>query len=251
MAVVGVSGGPARWPRAFEIEWLTAEELVREAFQRSRVVMMNEATSGLRRSVRTRRTGTRILPVAWAAGARLLAVETMGPPGGEPHSKDVLAQPEMAELLATARRLGFRLSGYDADGSAIPIRLRTRAKSPAFSNWRDGKQAANLDALLKELPADASMLVWAGNLHHAKVRFMQYQPTGWRFRNLSGVDPFVIDQAATVTFVERRSLSPILQWAQAELRRRDGEAGFIWREGMPRLSPGSDAWVLSLDNRME
>lgn len=249
MAVV--AGGAARWPRAGEVEWLTAEELVREGFRRSRVVMMNEANSGLRRSVRTRRTGRRILPVAWSAGARLLAVEALGPPGGEPPLPEVLAQPEMAELLDAARRLGFRVAGYDADGKAIPVRLRTKKKSPAFSNWRDDRQAANLAALLEELLAGDRMLVWSGNLHHAKVRFMAYQPTGWRFRSRTGHDPFVIDQTVTVAFVERRSASPVLEWAQHELRRRGGEAGFVWREGMPRLSPGSDAWVLSLDNRME
>jgi hypothetical protein len=248
---VSLVGGAARWPRPGEVDWLSAEEIVREGFRRSRVVMLNEANSGLRRCVRTRRTGTRILPVAWASGARVLAVEALGSPGGDPPVAAVLEQPEMAELLAGARRLGFRVAGYDADGKAIPVRLRTKTRSPAFSNWRDDKQAGNLAALLEELPAGDRMLVWAANLHHTKVRFMAYQPTGWRFRTRTGVDPFVIDQTVTVAFVERRVASPILQWAQGELRRRSGEAGFIWQEGMPRLSPGSDAWVLSVDNRME
>jgi hypothetical protein len=248
---VGITGGAARWPRTDEVTWLGADELVREGFRRSRVVMMNEATSGLRRSVRTRRVGSRILPVAWAGGARLLAMEALGPPGGEPRVPAVLEQPEMAELLATARRLGFRLSGYDADDKTIPIRLRTKVKSPAFSNWRDGKQAGNLAALLAELPGGARMLVWAGNRHHVKVRFMAYQPTGWRFRTQTGVDPFVIDQTVTVVFTKQRASSPVLTWARAELQRRGGEAGFIWKDGLPRLSPGSDAWLLSLDNEME
>src|SRR5436305_10881777 len=126
----------------------------------------------------------------------------------------------MAELLATARRIGFRLSGYDADREAVPIRLRTKTKSPRFSNWRNDRQAANLKALLGELPADARMLVWAANRHHAKVRFMQYQPTGWLFRAASGVDPFVIDQTVTVDYVQRRHVPPVLQWAAGELRRR-------------------------------
>lgn len=251
MAVVGVSGGAARWPRTSEIAWMSAEEVLAYAFQRSRVVMMNEASSGLKRNVRTRRTGQRVLPVAWAGGARLLAVEAMGPPGGKPPLPDVLEQPDMAELLGTARRLGFRLSGYDADGDKIPLRLRTKTKSPAFSNWRDDQQAANLATLLQDLPAGARMLVWAGNLHHAKIRFMAYQPTGWRFWSRTGVEPFVIDQTATIRWVERRGTLPILQWAQGELHRRGGEAGFVWRQGLPRLSPGSDAWLLSLENRLE
>lgn len=251
MAVVGASGGPVRWPRVSEVDWMSAEELIQQGFERSRVVMINEASSGLVRNSRARRTGTRILPLAWAGGARMLAVEPMGPPGGSPPVPAVLEQPDMAELLAAARRLGFQLSGYDADGGHIPLQLRTKTKSPAFSNWRDDQQATHLTNLLRQLAPADRMLVWACNLHHAKVRFMAYQPTGWRFRTRSGVDPFVIDQTATVRFVERRGSSPILQWAQSELHRRGGEAGFIWRQGMPRLSPGSDAWVLSLDNRME
>jgi hypothetical protein len=251
MAVVHATGGEARWPRPSEVDWLTAAEVVREGFRRSRVVMMNEATNGLLRCIRTRRTGASILPVAWKAGARLLAVEALGPPGGEPPVPEVLEQPEMAAFLATARRLGFRLSGYDADRGTIPIKLRTKTKSPTFSNWRNGKQATNLTNLLGDLPAKERMLVWAGNRHHSKVRFMQYQPTGWRFRDSSGVDPFVIDQTVTVTYVERRHGSPVLEWAAGELRRHDGEAGFIWRDGLPRLSPGCDSWVLSLDNKLE
>jgi len=248
---IELSGGPARWPRASEITWLTPEQLGREGFRRSRVVMINEAQSGGRRCVRNRRIGRLILQVAWAGGARVFAVEALGPPGGEPPAPEVLEQPDMAQLLATARRLGFRLTGYDADRKAVPVRLRTRTRSPLFSNWRDSVQAGNLAALYRELPAGERMLVWATNLHHSKVRYMAYQPTGWRFRSLTGVDPFVIDQTVTVAFVERRATPPVLAWAQAELRRRDGNAGYIWRDGQPRLSAGCDAWLLSLDNKLE
>lgn len=248
---LGLAGGSARWPRSSEVEWLSAEELAREGLRRSRVVMMNEASNRLARCVRTRRTGIRILPAARDAGVRLLAMEALGPPGGSPPIPEMLKQPEMAELLATARRLGIRLSGYDADGATIPLALRTKSKSPAFSNWRDDKQAEHLATLVEGLEPEARLLVWAGNMHHAKVRFMQYQPTGFRFRVKTGIDPFVIDQTVTVSFIERRGLTPLLSWAQGELRARGGEAGFIWRPGMPRPSPGCDAWLLSLDNRME
>jgi hypothetical protein len=251
MAVLMRGGGEPRWPRVGEVDWLSPAELVREGFARSRVVMMNEAVSGKARSIRTRRVGTDILPIAWAAGARLLAVESMGPPGGEPPHPEVIEQPDMAELLATARRLGFRVTGYDADGGAIPLKLRIKRKSPGFTNWRDGTQATNLTALLNELPPDDRMLVWAENRHNSKVRYMTFQPTGWRFRIKSGVDPFVIDQTVTVNFTKQRRLTPLQEWAYPEIRRRRGDAGFIWRDGMPRLSPGSDAWILSLDNELE
>ncbi len=248
--VVGTAGSSARWPRASEVDWLEPEDLVREGFRRSRVVMMNEAQSGLRRSVRTRRIGVRILPVAHRAGARLLAVESLGPPDA-PRTGGVLDQPDMVELLETARGLGLRVSGYDVDDATAPIKLRTKIKTPAYTNWRDGKQAGNLAKLMKELPEDSSMLVWCGNLHHSKVRFMAYRPTGWQFLARTGVDPFVIDQTVTVNFSDRKGRFPVLDWARPTLERRGGTAGFIWQEGMPRLSPGCDAWVLSLDNALE
>lgn len=166
----------------------------------------------------------------------------------------MLDQPDMVDLLQAARDTGLRLAGYDVDDGTIPIKLRTRVKSPTFTNWRDGRQAANLAGLLAELDEDEGMLVWCGNLHHAKVRFMAYRPTGWQFASRTGVDPFVIDQTITVDFAgtgRRGSRSLVLDWAQRTLTRRGGEAGFIWEEGLPRLSPGCDAWLLSLDNTLE
>jgi hypothetical protein len=248
--VVRASGSSARWPRANEITWLDPEEMVREGYRRSRVVMLNEATSGLKRSVRTRRVGRRVLPVARRAGARLLAVEMLGSPGA-PRAGGVLDQPDMRDLLRTAAEVGMRVDGYDVDDKEAPIRLRTKVKKPEYSNWRDGNQAENLTTLLGELPPDAGMLVWCANLHHAKVRFMAYQPMGWQFAIKSGVDPFVIDQTVTVNFTGRKGAFPVLDWARRTLLERGGEAGFIWEEGLPRLSPGCDAWVLSLDNNLE
>jgi hypothetical protein len=59
--------------------WRSPEELVAIGFERSRVVMMNEAHSMLLRSVRTRELGRRILPTAHESGARHLAMEALVP----------------------------------------------------------------------------------------------------------------------------------------------------------------------------
>src|SRR5262249_15223031 len=77
LMVVGPGTGRATWPSVDEVAWTTPEELVREGFRRSRVVMMNEARSGLKRCERTRRIGARIMHMARACGATLLAVEAM------------------------------------------------------------------------------------------------------------------------------------------------------------------------------
>jgi len=249
--VVGPGTRQAIWPNVDQVEWISPEELVREGFRQSRVVMMNEARVGLRRSERTRRIGARIMHMARASGASLLAVEALGPPGRAAPTGGLLAQPDMIAMLDEARLQGFELSGYDADERDVPVRLRTKVKSPGYANWRDGQQAANLARLFEALPENAGMLVWCSSLHHSKVRFMMYRPMGWLFMQGTKVVPFSIDQTVGVDFTGRQAgLSPVLKWAAATLAARGGNAGYIWKEGLPRLSAGCDAWILSLDNRV-
>ena len=59
--------------------WRSPEEIVAIAFQRARVVMMNEADSVLQRCIRTRQTGQRIFPVAHQGGVRHFAMEALRP----------------------------------------------------------------------------------------------------------------------------------------------------------------------------
>jgi hypothetical protein len=249
--VVGPGTRRVTWPSVDQVNWVSPEELVREGFRQSRVVMMNEARSGLRRCERTRRVGTRIMHMARACGASLLAVEALGPPGGPPPTSGVLAQPDMVAMLDEARLQGFELSGYDIDERDVPVRLRTKFKSPGYTNWRDGQQAANLASVFERLPEGAGMLVWGSGLHHAKVRFMMYRPMGWLFMERTKVTPFAIDQTVGVDFTSQQTERwPALKWAASKLIERGGDAGYIWEEGLPRLSAGIDAWVLSLDNRV-
>lgn len=248
--LVGPGTRPAAWPSVDQVSWISPEELIREGFRQSRVVMMNEARSGLRRCERTRRIGARIMHMARACGASLLAVEAMGPPEGPLPTGGVLAQPDMIAMLEEARLQGFELSGYDADQRNVPVRLRTKVKSPGYVNWHDGQQAANLARLFETLPEGAGMLVWCSGLHHAKVRFMAYRPMGWLFMQQTKVPAFAIDQTVAVDFTGRQTgQSPVLKWAAAKLMER-GDAGYVWQDGLPRLSAGCDAWILSLDNRV-
>jgi hypothetical protein len=78
-----------------------------------------------------------------------------------------------------------------------------------------------------------------------------YRPMGWRFIEATKVSPFAIDQTVGVDLTGRQTSQPqAVKWAASELTARGGNAGYTWREGLPRLSPGCDAWVLSLDNRV-
>ena len=98
---------------AGSIRWRSPEELVEIGFSRSRLVMMNEAHNGWLRCVRTRRIGTRILPVAHAAAVRHLAMEALFDPkvveaaNGSRRLPNVpdpsyLAQPELRVFIQTA-----------------------------------------------------------------------------------------------------------------------------------------------------
>src|SRR5215475_5093910 len=105
--VVGPRTSRVIWPSVDQVEWISPEELVRDAFRRSRVVMMNEGRIGLKRAERTRRIGARIIHMARASGATLLAVEALGPPEGAAPSGGILAQPDMIAMLDEARLQGF------------------------------------------------------------------------------------------------------------------------------------------------
>src|SRR5262249_28121753 len=239
------------WPSVDRVNWRSPKEIVREGSRLSRVGMMNEARSGLRRSERTRRVGARIMHMARACGATLLAVEALGPPGGTAPTGGVLSQPDMIAILDEAQLQGFEVSGYDVNERDVPVRLRTKFKSPGYTNWRDGQQAANLARLFDALPEGAGMLVWCSGLHHAKARFMAYQPMGWRFMQMTRVTPFAIDQTVGGDFPGQRTERwPALNGAACKVIERSGERDYIWEEGLPRLSAGCDAWILSLDNRV-
>ena len=76
---------------------------------------------------------------------------------------------------------------------------------------------------------------------------------GFRFRELSGLEPFSISQTQTVRFDTHQSFgaSMLEQWAD-ELAAFGGTAGFLIEEapdGWPPIG-GNDAYVLSDDNEL-
>jgi hypothetical protein len=101
----------------------TPEELLAIGFDRSRVVMMNEAHHLMTRCVRTREIGVRVLPAAHAAGVRHLAIEARhtGP-----------FQSDLQRLVDRAEELGWKLIPYEPRGTPTDI------------NDREEQQARNL-----------------------------------------------------------------------------------------------------------
>ena len=125
--------------------------------------------------------------------------------------------------------------------------------SMEFTNWREREQAANLCQLMTADPTEP-LLVWCGNSHASKRKGHDWIPMGWHFRALSGTDPFVIDQTATVTFQGQPQ-----QWVQAllaelgeTLAAHEGTAGILLEQAPAPLDGRDyvDAVVVSTENTL-
>ena len=241
---------------------------------------MNEAHSGDLRNVRTRKIGKSILATAHELGVRHLAMEALYPDFADISNRTrkppavasgYLSQPEMLSLIQAALDLGWTISSYEAtDSGWMSSRFGPRPDDPKqlaeylektrnarlsleYTNWRELEQARNLLTTLNSLPADGKLLVWCGNGHLMKSPLGDWTPMGYQFAQLSGLNPFVIDQTPTVEFNTGGSYGSdlVLQYGD-ELRKRNGTAGFLREEGPDNLrNQPSDAFLLSLDNKLE
>jgi len=159
--------------------------------------------------------------------------------------------------MADALALGWDLVAYECDFSLWQGDTRTAE----FGNWRDAEEARNLTEFLARAPEDLKLLIWCGNSHQRKtphdypgVRRSTWIRLGQRFRELSGIDPFVIDQSVTVEYRWRRApRRHDVKRYRAELRALGGTGGFLRDEDPDvrwRGDLSADAWLLSLDNSM-
>ena len=240
--------------------WLTIEELAKVAFGTQPVVMANEAHDGMRRCVRTRRVGLRLVRAAHELGVRDLAMEALpAPVPGAPESwielppveGGYLAQPDMRELARTALGHGWRLWSYEErtppDLLAHPDQLLTME----FTNRREREQALNLAELASRLPM---LLVWCGNGHATRLVVADWVPMGHQFVHITGRQPYVIDQTVTVNWNDEHSYLPdgAVEWLERELAPYGGTAA-VKHDDAPEqlLQHDADAFVLSVDNRLE
>ena len=231
------------------IDWKTPEELLEEGFDRSRVVMVNEAHDGMLRCVRTREVGLRLVPIAHRCGVRVLAMEAFGCPGlNFPRDRGYLAQPEMAKFVTEAEALGWSLFGYEADSRAAPDDIRTDTMSMAYTRWREREQARNLLSIINPLDDTDRVLVWGGWGHVLKIEGMMAS----RYWELSGTEPFVIDQTLTVlTRYDNSNQFSFIEWARPALEKLGGTAGLLTDGSIVEMPAGRDAVLLSLENSME
>jgi hypothetical protein len=240
--------------------WCSVEELIGWGFAHAPVVMANEAHNGLARCIRTREVGVRMIRAAHEAGVRRLAMEalpwpaldTPGPISAIPLVQGgYLAQPDMRGLITAALELGWSLWAYEAvfDAGTGPAETR----SMEFTNWRDREQARNLCRVRAAAPAEP-LLVWCGNSHACKQADSEWVPMGWHFRVMSGTDPFVIDQAVSVTFEGEPQpwVRELLAALGPTLAAHGGTAGILRGHAPAPLNswPGIDAVVVSTDNTL-
>lgn len=242
------------------VGWLLPAEILTEGFDKSRVVMMNEGHHGFSRCVRTREVGCSALPAAHAAGCRHLAMEALmnSGPGptfleSRPDTCGYLAQPEMAALIDTALGLGWTLVAYEVAWDQTPIGFRDEPLTMAATNHREFAQATNLAGALDEIGSGGRLMVWCGNGHHSKESGDEWIPMGVRFTQVSGIDPFSIDQLSTVSLAEGVAPRVALTTELSQiLERLGGTAGFT-KDSAPdgyEVPSWYDAVLLSTDNRM-
>ncbi len=263
--------------------WRSPEEIVEIAFQRAAVVMMNEAHSELKRCIRTRQIGRRILPVAHQAGVRHLAMEALFPQFAE-HGNSTrtllngnfgyLSQPEMKDLIQSALDLGWSLIPYEAnhfkwiaekhgiDFSKADEHERYRRwqefqpefTSLEYTNWREEQQALNIIHALQSLPLKGPLLVWCGNNHHSKQGGQEWVPMGYQFKKHSSINPFVIDQIGTVKFggIDTPWYEEFVKPARELLEQMGGTAGLLREEALKVFVDDlEDAFLVSTQNELE
>jgi len=251
----------ARPEEALVEGWCSVEELVRWGFARARVVMANEAHSGLTRCVRTREVGVRMIRAAHEAGVRRLAMEALSWPATDipgpildmpPAGNGYLGQPDMRRLIATALELGWSLWAYEAVFEVTADSDPAEFLTMEFTNWREREQAANLCRLTAADPAEP-LLVWCGNGHARKDEIGDWVPMGWHFRAMSGTEPFVIDQTVTVAFGKRSQpwMPGLLAELGETLAAHGGTAGILREQApAPLRRWGADALVVSTENTL-
>ncbi len=242
--------------------WCSVEELVQWGFAHAPVVMANEAHSGLRRCVRTREVGVRMVRAAHEAGVRRLAMEALGwPARGVPGpirempsgEGGYLGQPDMRKLIATALELGWSLWAYEAEFEVTADTDPDELLTMEFTNWREREQAANLCRLTAADPAEP-LLVWCGNGHASKVQGDEWVPMGWHYGAMSGTEQFVIDQTVTVTWEEPPPpwVPELLAGLSETLAARGGSAGVLREQAPAPLDcrDYADAFVVSTENAL-
>ncbi len=243
-------------------QWCSVEDVATTAFERARIVMVNEAHNGFSRCPRTRHVGRRVIAVAHAAGCRTLAMEALPNFDGPaefvsrlPQRFGYLAQPETVALVDEALGAGWQLVAYEQAPEQILPEHRADQLNIAATNHRELMQAENLANIVSQV--NGAVMVWCGN-DHAMKRVppeSAWVPMGTRFTQLTDDAVFAIDQVATIRFAPEHEPSLILDEAtQALLNHRFGGTAGLLHESLTTTGQqrwaAYDATIASTDNEM-
>ena len=174
---------PARLPAPVPaLATQPAGPLILALARQERVLMFNEAHT----QPKGRYLVGQLLPKLHRLGFNYLALEALdaadtagvrqrGFPVGA--SGFYVREPTLANLVREARRLGMHVVAYDA-----------------YTATREQDQARNLLATTVQRDAKARVVVLAGHAHINERPNPQFKSMAQWFRELSGIDPFTIDQ---------------------------------------------------------
>lgn len=168
-----------------DIEHVSARRFIHLEAKTHRVIMINEAfAKPLHRAFTLS-----LLPDLYRQGFRYLAMEMLNNFSDSSLSRVTMhtgyyaCEPVAAELIRTARAIGFTLVPYEDTAAAVHT-----------ATQRDSVQASNIYAVLKKDTA-AKILVHASFAHISKKPGPDgFIPMALAFRNISGIDPLTIDQ---------------------------------------------------------
>lgn len=197
------------------------EAIRRVAFSRQ-VIMINEAHHDPRHRAFT----IQLLEAMYEEGFRYFAAETLseadtalverGYPTAESGAYTV--EPVYGSLVRTALRLGYSVIAYES-------------VSDFTADERERGQAANLQSRILKADPQAKIIVHAGYGHIYNAPLETVIPMAVRFRELTGIEPFSIDQTV-MTERARPDLEHPLFRLVADEGRIQGPTIFV-RDGEP------------------
>ncbi len=243
---------------------IAPEEIIEYAFENHQIVMMNEAHYGQKRNIRSREIGKAILPVAHAKGVRHIAIEALGTDTMFVKEANLtrkvpkvnykygyLMQPEMRNLIQTALDLGWTLIMYEANLKDKPSFDKNTTEG---SNWREKEQAKNLAKALNKLEENSKLLIWCGNSHNSKeygeTPIGKLFPMGYQFWQLTGIEPFEIDQLVTIginphdNYDNNKKFQKWVHYIEELQKSKYGTLGFLDKKQ-------NKASIISLYNKLE
>ncbi len=159
----------------------------------TRVIMINERHHASSDRVLT----LALLPALYAKGFRYFAAEAFAMDAALTARRHALddgsytSEPVFAEIVREARRLGYTLVPYEAQG-----RQYTEPDSLTPQQRRDFSQAENLFAATLARDPSAKVLVHAGFAHIRERAAPNWSPMAAYFRARTGIDPVTVDQTS-------------------------------------------------------